>query len=188
MPARKKGPSPIAALREYALGFPGAVEEFPWGECVVKVKGKIFVFLGTPTDGGPMGLSVKLPSSAGAALDLPFTKPTGYGLGKAGWISARFEPRDDVPVPLLMAWIEESYRAIAPKTLLSELDSTGVEGSAVRGAEARKSSPRKARAASSPRATKTPSASASAGKQTAAAPEKKPAVRRPPRTSSASKR
>ncbi len=162
MPARKKSPSPISALRQYSLGFPGAVEEFPWGECVIKVKGKIFVFLGMPTDGGPMGLSVKLPMSAGSALDLPFTKPTGYGLGKAGWISARFEPKDDVPVPLLMAWIEESYRAIAPKTLLRELDGADAE-------EGR--APVKAN-----------------GSRKAPAAKKKSTTRRPPKTSSAAKR
>ena len=34
------------ALRDYALSFPGATEDFPWGERVAKVKGKVFVFLG----------------------------------------------------------------------------------------------------------------------------------------------
>ena len=44
-----------------------------------------------------------------------FAEPTGYGLGKAGWVSARFEPGDDVPVDLLKQWIDESYAAVAPK-------------------------------------------------------------------------
>src|SRR6266545_2881018 len=38
------------ALRDFALGLPGAYEEFPWGECVVKVNKKVFVFLGIDTD------------------------------------------------------------------------------------------------------------------------------------------
>ena len=129
MSPRKKAPSPAAALQEFALSFPGAQLEHPWGENVVKVSGKIFVFLGSESSEGTFGLSVKLPASAGIALDLPFTKPTGYGLGKAGWISARFDASDEIPVPLLMAWIEESYRAVAPKTLVKQLgaatDSTG---------------------------------------------------------------
>ena len=33
-------------LRIFALGLPGAYEEFPWGESVVKVNKKVFVFLG----------------------------------------------------------------------------------------------------------------------------------------------
>jgi predicted DNA-binding protein (MmcQ/YjbR family) len=111
-------------LRKYALSFPGATEDFPWGERVAKVKGKVFVFLGTdPVPGGPMGLSVKLPQSGQDALDLPFAKPTGYGLGKSGWVSASFEPKDEPPLEILKGWIRESYRAVAPKTLVAEMES-----------------------------------------------------------------
>lgn len=123
----KKKPADFRAvareLRAFALGFPGAKEDFPWGERVAKVGGKVFVFLGCdPKGGGPMGLSVKLPVSAADALDLPFARPTGYGLGKAGWVSATFEAGDRPPVELLKAWILESYRAIAPKKLLRTLE------------------------------------------------------------------
>jgi predicted DNA-binding protein (MmcQ/YjbR family) len=111
-------------LRAFALSMPGATEDFPWGERVAKVKGKVFVFLGTdPVPGGGMGFSVKLPVSAEEALDLPFTEPTGYGLGKSGWVTARFEPKDAPPVEILEGWILESYRAVAPKKLLADLDS-----------------------------------------------------------------
>lgn len=110
-------------LREYALGFPGATEDFPWGERVAKVNEKVFVFLGVdPVPGGNMGLSVKLPVSREEALDLPFAKPTGYGLGKSGWVSATFGPEDRPPVEVLKSWIRESYRAVAPKKLLTGLD------------------------------------------------------------------
>ena len=34
-------------VREFALSLPEAVEEHPWGEDVAKVRGKIFVFLGS---------------------------------------------------------------------------------------------------------------------------------------------
>jgi len=109
------------------MGLPGAVEDFPWGERVAKVNGKVFVFLGIdPIAGGPMGLSVKLPSSGQEALDLPFTKPTGYGLGKSGWVSATFQPSDRPPVEILKGWIRESYCAIAPKKLIAELEGSGV--------------------------------------------------------------
>jgi predicted DNA-binding protein (MmcQ/YjbR family) len=107
-----------ASLRKHALSLPEAIEDFPWGERVAKVKGKVFVFLGTdPVKDSPMSLSVKLPESGEEALTLPFTKPTGYGLGKSGWVTATFEPGVHPPVDILKAWILESYRAVAPKKL-----------------------------------------------------------------------
>jgi predicted DNA-binding protein (MmcQ/YjbR family) len=106
-------------LRAFALGFPEAYEDFPWGERVAKVKGKVFVFLGA--DGDDLGLSVKLPQSGTLALGLPFASPTGYGLGKAGWVTARFGKREKAPVDLLRSWIDESYRAVAPKKLVAAL-------------------------------------------------------------------
>ncbi len=36
-------------------------------------------------------------------------------------MSAKFGARDKVPVELLLSWIDESYRAIAPKTLVATL-------------------------------------------------------------------
>ena len=112
-----------ASLRKFALAFPGATEDFPWGDRVAKVKGKIFVFLGLdPVAGSGMTLTVKLPLSSEAALDLPFVKPTGYGLGKSGWVTATFGPTDHPPVDILKAWIIESYRTVAPKKLAAGLD------------------------------------------------------------------
>jgi predicted DNA-binding protein (MmcQ/YjbR family) len=111
------------SLREFALALPGATEDFPWGERVAKVNGKVFVFLGLdPVAGGEMGFSVKLPASAEEALELPFTAPTGYGLGKSGWVTAKFGEKDAPPIAILEAWILESYRAIAPKKVAARLD------------------------------------------------------------------
>ena len=107
------------ALRKMALAYPEAYEEFPWGHTAVKVKGKAFLFLGHQD--GTLGMSVKLPFSGAAALSLPFASPTEYGLGKSGWVSAKFSGDDEVPVDLLGSWIEESYQAIAPKKLIAEL-------------------------------------------------------------------
>src|SRR5262245_44014805 len=52
---------------------------------------------------------------------LPFTKPTEYGLGKSGWVSASFSAGDRIPVDMLKDWIDESYRAQAPKKLVARL-------------------------------------------------------------------
>lgn len=109
----------LEILRAAALGYPEAYEDHPWGDTVYKVKGKIFAFL-SATD-GTFGISVKLPLSSSVALLLPFTEPTGYGLGKAGWVSARFPPKAHIPLDMLAAWLDESYRAIAPKKLSAAL-------------------------------------------------------------------
>jgi predicted DNA-binding protein (MmcQ/YjbR family) len=80
------------------------------------------VFLGGDKNAKELSLSVKLPQSRDMAVDLPFAEPTGYGLGKSGWVSASFTKVGDVPLDLLKAWITESYRAIAPKKLSKLLD------------------------------------------------------------------
>ena len=107
------------AIRAAAMAYPGAEEHFPWGESAFKIKGKVFVFMHQSDEA--LGMSCKLPASRYAALSLPFAKPTGYGLGKSGWISARFEAKDAIPVELLLSWIDESYRAVAPKKLVAAL-------------------------------------------------------------------
>jgi predicted DNA-binding protein (MmcQ/YjbR family) len=109
------------ALHELALDLPGAWEDHPWGEDVVKVGKKVFVFLGMEDD-DRLTLSAKLPDTASEALRFSFATPTGYGLGRSGWVTAAFEPGDEPPVELLEEWVEESYRAVAPKKLVAELD------------------------------------------------------------------
>ena len=108
-----------AALRKHALGYPEAYEEMPWGHHAIKVKGKSFLFLAA--EGGELSLSAKLPSSGTVALKLPFASPTEYGLGRSGWVTARFSRGARVPLGILRMWIDESYRAIAPKSLVKRL-------------------------------------------------------------------
>jgi predicted DNA-binding protein (MmcQ/YjbR family) len=107
-------------LREVMLALPEVTEEFPWGHRTAKVKGKMFAIL-VLEDGG-LTVTTKLPDSNGAALMLPFATPTGYGLGKSGWVTSQFKPGDDVPVELLTQWIHESFRAVAPQKVLKALD------------------------------------------------------------------
>jgi hypothetical protein len=83
------------------------------------VNDKTFAYL-SPA-GEPLTISCKLPQSAEAALSLPFTTPTAYGLGKSGWVTATFPDGTAVPVELLREWIDESYRAQAPKRMSAGL-------------------------------------------------------------------
>jgi predicted DNA-binding protein (MmcQ/YjbR family) len=112
-----------AQVRAFALSLPEAVEEHPWGEDVVKVRGKIFVFLGTATSERPR-LTVKLDESHGHALSLEGAVETGYGLGKAGWVTVPLRG-DGVSRDLLCEWIEESYCIVAPKKLAATLERGG---------------------------------------------------------------
>ncbi|GEC03083.1 hypothetical protein SSP24_07380 [Streptomyces spinoverrucosus] len=111
-------------VREFALGLPGAVEEFPWGESVAKVNKKVFVFLGVDDGSYPLGITVKLKDDTthAHALTAPGAEPAGYGLGRSGWVSIPMEPKDAPTAELLCDWVEESYRVIAPKRLIAELD------------------------------------------------------------------
>ena len=108
-------------LLKLALSYPEAWEDHPWGENVVKVGKKIFVFFGVPVKGRLM-VGVKLPEAGEFALTQPFAEPSGYGMGKAGWVSCTFTTADDPPVGLLEDWIDESYRTVAPKKLVKQLD------------------------------------------------------------------
>ena len=111
-----------AALRTHALSYPQTVEDFPWGHSAIKVKGKIFLSTYLDEESGVLNLSVKLPVSGKAVLTLPFASPTRYGLGKSGWVTSRFEGGDELPLDLLKEWVDESFRAIAPKKILAQLE------------------------------------------------------------------
>jgi predicted DNA-binding protein (MmcQ/YjbR family) len=103
------------ALRSFGLDFPEATEDFPWGHSALKVRNKTFVWL-DETDGA-LSLTVKLPVSRDFADLFDFATPAGYGLGKSGWITARFAPGEDPDLDLMRRWLAESYRAVAPKKL-----------------------------------------------------------------------
>ena len=129
--ARKKLPTDpiLAELRELGLTYPGAHLKSPWpGHLDLAVNDKTFAYLSI--EGEPFGISCKLPKSCGQALLMPFTKPTGYGLGKSGWVSASFPAGEMPPVYLLREWIDESYRAQAPKKLVKQLDVMKAGGAA----------------------------------------------------------
>ena len=112
-----------SAIKRFALSLPGAWEDHPWEEDVAKVGKKIFVFLGDPGR-AELGMTVKLRESHAGALGVRGAKPTGYGLGKSGWVDVPFGDAAP-PLAVLKDWVEESYRHVAPKKLVAELDATG---------------------------------------------------------------
>lgn len=114
----------FAAIMAAGLKLPEAWEDHPWGETVLKVRKKVFVFLNGSKQ-GVFALSVKLPRSAEYALLHPFASKTGYGLGNSGWVTCEFKDGDEIPVDMLIEWMEQSFCAVAPKklaALISEPD------------------------------------------------------------------
>jgi predicted DNA-binding protein (MmcQ/YjbR family) len=108
----------MPGLLAFALSLPGAWEDRPWGDTVAKVGKKIFAFVGAEA------ITVKLVESHEHALSVDGAEPTGYGLGKAGWVTV---PVAGIADDVLHDWIEESYRIVAPKRLVAELDQRGGE-------------------------------------------------------------
>jgi predicted DNA-binding protein (MmcQ/YjbR family) len=106
-------------LLDFALTLPETAEDRPWEEdVVVKVRGKIFLFLGPA---GSRRISVKLAESHAHALAIDGAQPTGYGLGRAGWVTVPLRS-PGISLGVLRDWVEESYRIVAPKRLLAALD------------------------------------------------------------------
>jgi predicted DNA-binding protein (MmcQ/YjbR family) len=43
--------------------------------------------------------------------------PAGYGLDRGRWVTV--DAPDDAPIDMLLDWIDESYRAVAPRRVLA---------------------------------------------------------------------
>jgi hypothetical protein len=129
----------LRELRAFGLSYPKAHTKSPWpGHLDLAVNDKTFAYLGV--EGEPFSIGCKLPHSCAMALNLPYTQPTPYGLGKSGWVSATPPAGKPIPMDLFKAWIDESYRAQAPKRLVAQLPpsaSGAVESGAVEAAAVR---------------------------------------------------
>jgi predicted DNA-binding protein (MmcQ/YjbR family) len=163
MAAKKRSADALVKeLRAFGLTYPGAYTKSPWpGHMDLAVKDKTFAFMSA--EGEPFSISCKLPESSLAALSLPHASPTGYGLGKSGWVSVAAPGGDAPPVELLKAWIDESYRAQAPKKLVASLDAD--RGSAVAAAKVSAKAGKAKRKSGAPAARKKASRAAAAGRR-----------------------
>lgn len=104
-------------LRKAALIYPETVEDFPWGHSAFKIAGKkVFLFL-SEDEGGGWSCSIKLPFRNEEALAIKGAKPTEYGLGRSGWVSFSFTAKAKPPMAKLTDYLDESWRAVAPKKL-----------------------------------------------------------------------
>ena len=106
-------------LEQMAARLPEAqrVDIEAWGgEPTFRVRGKNFVF----SNAGATSISVKLPKEEAAALVAtePDAEPTGYGLGRHGWVSITLaEKLDGDRLEQVEEWVRTSYTLVAPKSL-----------------------------------------------------------------------
>jgi len=139
----------LAELRAFGLAFPGAHTKSPWpGHADLAVNDKTFAYLSIA--GEPLHVGCKLPRSSAMALMLPGATPMAYGLGKSGWVSLDLggvAPKD-IDVDMLKAWLDESYRAQAPKSLLKKLSATSASPAPARSPRTRRAGAKRTGAAS----------------------------------------
>lgn len=86
------------------------------GEPTFRVRNKNFVFTNKTGD----SLSVKLPKEEAVAVVAtdPLADPTGYGLGRHGWVSVRVgDDADEDRWQQIEEWVRTSYTLVAPKKL-----------------------------------------------------------------------
>jgi len=107
-------------LEAIALALPEAtrVDIEAWdGEPTFRVRKKNFVF----TDPEATGISVKLPKEEAEAVVAtePGAQPTGYGLGRHGWVSIDLGPSPDWDQ--VTEWVRTSYTMVAPKALARQV-------------------------------------------------------------------
>ena len=109
----------MARLEAIAARLPESqrVDIEAWGgEPTFRVRKKNFVF----SNMDATGLSVKLPKEEAEALvatDETAT-PTGYGLGRHGWVSVELgQDADDDRWQQVEEWVRTSYTLVAPKSL-----------------------------------------------------------------------
>jgi predicted DNA-binding protein (MmcQ/YjbR family) len=109
----------MARLERIVAALPEAerVDIEAWGgEPTFRVRGKNFVF----TNVAATGLSVKLPKEEAAAVVAtdPGAEPTGYGLGRHGWVSVTLaDDADEERWEQVTEWVRTSYTLVAPKRL-----------------------------------------------------------------------
>ena len=115
-------------LLSIVLKLPGAYEDRPWGSVHCKVDGKIFVGWGR-TEDGAMSVGLRVDKALQPMLvrsDPRFT--IAKYVGKHGGVDMRLGPKPDWAE--VESLVVGSYRIIAPKKRVKELDAMGAAGAA----------------------------------------------------------
>ena len=124
MPHAPGDPIPARTLqrvRKICLGFPETSEKIAWGHPTFRVRDKIFATIGADADDKVVTMTAKPPPGEQEALlaeGAPFFFPKYVGV--RGWIGFVVDSKTDWK--LVAELVEDSYREIAPKRLVAQLD------------------------------------------------------------------
>lgn len=108
-----------SALRDHAMSFPEVSEGASCVNRAFKARKKNFLFVGEKDDGS-CKVMLKLGPSADEAVELA-RADSRFEVGKTGWTTVRFGASDLPDAALLIRWVSESYRLLAPKGLVKLL-------------------------------------------------------------------
>jgi predicted DNA-binding protein (MmcQ/YjbR family) len=116
-------------VRKIALGFPGAFEKISWGRPVFCAP-KMFVMCGGNAKGPdavdmtpfPYSMLVKVDESDRRALEQDGRFYYPAYMGPFGWLGLDFTAAD-VDWDEIRELVDASYRLVAPKKLIKQLDS-----------------------------------------------------------------
>jgi predicted DNA-binding protein (MmcQ/YjbR family) len=95
-----------ASVREHCLSKQGVVEEYPWGDVVWKVRGKIFA---GSSDGNNRVTVKSSPDEQSRLIEHPAIEVAKY-VGRFGWVTITIKSKKTLQLALEL--IDESYDSI----------------------------------------------------------------------------
>jgi len=98
-----------AGVREHCLSREGVVEEYPWGDVVWKVRGKIFA---VSSDGSNRVTIKSSPGEQSRLIEHPAIEVAKY-VGRFGWVTITIKSKKTLQLALEL--IDESYDSIATR-------------------------------------------------------------------------
>jgi predicted DNA-binding protein (MmcQ/YjbR family) len=107
----------LARLRKLASKWPETQELETWGHPTFRVGEKIFASYGESEEGPRIGVKATKPDQA-VLIEDPRIEVAKY-VGRHGWISLH---ADRLQWGFIAELVEQSYRLIAPKRLVRQLD------------------------------------------------------------------
>jgi len=107
-------------IRDHAMTFPETVEGSSCVNRAFKAGGKNFAFLGEKD--GECSLRLKLESSIPDLEERSSADSDRWQVGKGGWVLLKFPPGDAPKIAELRGWITESFRLLAPRKVVAQLD------------------------------------------------------------------